>query len=193
MVHDIICASNLERKYPTLYKHVLVSPFPKVHPPEYLETGLRQISDLPVLGKAHEMVQIMLTRMRSESRKIKMLSLMAVRPTVSALVNITQTWLNDSNNTTEGEKAIHFLFIDFSKAFDLVDHSILLSKLTGISTGLCGNGYKAFSKVESDKLSFLGYYQQRGLARRLYHKDLSYPLYFSGHVNQPIILFIHHI
>ena len=28
------------------------------------------------------------------------------RSTVSALVNITQTWLNDSDNTTEGKKAI---------------------------------------------------------------------------------------
>ena len=44
VVHDIICASILERKYPTLYKHALVSPVPKVHPPENLETDFRRIS-----------------------------------------------------------------------------------------------------------------------------------------------------
>ena len=43
---DIICASILERKYPTLYKHALVSPVPKVHPPEDFETDFRQISVL---------------------------------------------------------------------------------------------------------------------------------------------------
>ena len=51
---DIICASIPEKKYPTLYKHALVSPVQKVHLPEDLETDFRQISVLPVLGKVLE-------------------------------------------------------------------------------------------------------------------------------------------
>ena len=51
VAHDILCAGISERKYPTLYKHALVSPVPKVHPPEDIETDFRQISVLPVLGK----------------------------------------------------------------------------------------------------------------------------------------------
>ena len=33
VVHDIICASRVQPKYPTSYKHALVSPVPKVDNP----------------------------------------------------------------------------------------------------------------------------------------------------------------
>ena len=37
------------------------------------------------------------------------------RSTVSVFVDITQTWLNNSYNKTEGKKAIHSLFIDSAR------------------------------------------------------------------------------
>ena len=83
MVHDIICASILERKYPSLYKHTLVSPVPKVHPPEDLETvDFRQISVLPVLCKVLERVQIMLNKdaFRVKENQHALISLMVARP-----------------------------------------------------------------------------------------------------------------
>ena len=45
------------------------------------------------------------------------------------LINISQNWFNDTDNKLHGRKSIHALFVDFSKAFDLVDHSVLLNKL----------------------------------------------------------------
>lgn len=36
VTHDIITASIVQNKYPTMYKHALVSPVPKVHPPANL-------------------------------------------------------------------------------------------------------------------------------------------------------------
>ena len=51
------------------------------------------------------------------------------RSTSSALINISQNWFNDTDNKLHERKSIHSLFVDFSKAFDLVDHSVLLNKL----------------------------------------------------------------
>ena len=51
VIHDLICESINECKYPSLYKQALVSAVPKVNPPENIETDFRQISILPVLGK----------------------------------------------------------------------------------------------------------------------------------------------
>ena len=128
VVHNIITASITEKKYPTLYKHVLVSPIPKIHPPEDIEKDFRQISVIPVLGKVLEKVQISLNK-SALTVTGNQHAFTQGRSTVSALINITQSWFNDTDNSPTGRNGIHALFLDFRKAFDLVDHSILLSKL----------------------------------------------------------------
>ena len=62
VTHDIITASIVQNKYPTMYKHALVSPVPKVHPPEKIESDFRKTSVLPVMAKILEKVQIFLNK-----------------------------------------------------------------------------------------------------------------------------------
>ena len=51
------------------------------------------------------------------------------RSTVSALISTTQTWFNATDCSKTGKMGVHAVFIDFRKAFDLVDHKRLLNKL----------------------------------------------------------------
>ena len=62
MVHDIVVASIVQCKYPTAYKHALISPTPKVRPPTDLDDDFRKISVLPQLAKVLEKLQLQLNR-----------------------------------------------------------------------------------------------------------------------------------
>ena len=62
VVHDIMYASMVQCKYPELYKHALISPVPKVYPPNDIDNDFRQISVLPQLAKVLEKLQLTLNR-----------------------------------------------------------------------------------------------------------------------------------
>ena len=55
------------------------------------------------------------------------------RSTISALIEISQKRFDETENTAHGRKGIHAILIDFSKAFDMGDHRILLSKLASMN------------------------------------------------------------
>ena len=128
IVHDIICASIKECEYPTAYKHALVIPVPKVNPPRDIENDFRQISILPQMAKVLKKLQLKLN-LPSSRINDNQHAFTSKRSTVSALTNISQNWFNVTDNTHSAKNGVHALFIDFRKAFDLVDHGILLRKL----------------------------------------------------------------
>ena len=51
VVHDIICCSIKECKFPILYKHALITPIPKVNCPKDIDDDFRQVSILPHMAK----------------------------------------------------------------------------------------------------------------------------------------------
>ena len=127
VVHDIIWSSITQCKYPTLYKHALFTPIPKVCPPTDIENDFRQISVLPQLAKVLEKVQLKLNNSDLQINDSQH-AFTTERSTVSALACLSQNWFNATDNSHD-KNGVHALFIDFRKAFGLVDHGILLRKL----------------------------------------------------------------
>ena len=128
VVHNIFEASMVQCRYPTAYKHGLINPVPKVYPPKDINTDFRQIYVLPQLGKVLERLQLKLNNSDLKLNDTQH-AFAAERSTVSALINITQNWFNAEDNKSDGKNDVHALFIDFKKAFDVVDHRILTFKL----------------------------------------------------------------
>ena len=128
IVHDIITASIKQCKYPSCYKHGLVTPVPKVYPPVDISNDVRQVSVLPHIGKILERVQLQLNQ-KDITLRPSQYDFTKDRSTTSALIAITQPWFNATDSICRDTAGIHALFIDFRKAFDLIDDGILLNKL----------------------------------------------------------------
>jgi hypothetical protein len=101
---------------------------PKAYPPTDVSNDFRQISVLPHIGKILERVQLQLNQNDIILRPSQH-GFTSGRSTTSALISITQPCFNARDNTCRDKAGIHAIFIDFKKAFDLVDHGILLNKL----------------------------------------------------------------
>ena len=129
IVHDIITGNIKQCKYPSCYKHGLVTPVPKVYPPDDISNDVRQVSVLPHIGKILEKVQLQLNQ-KDITLRPSQHGFTKDRSTTSALIAITQPWFNATDSVGRDTAGIRSLFIDFRKAFDLVDHGILLNKLT---------------------------------------------------------------
>ena len=93
VVHDIICASIVQSKYPTSYKHALVSPVPKVDNPTDINNDFRQTSVLPQVAKVLERIQLKLN-LKDLSLNASQHAFTADRSTMTALASITQDWYN---------------------------------------------------------------------------------------------------
>ena len=99
VVHDIICASIVQSKYPASYKHALVSPVPKVDNPMDINNDFRQISVLPQVAKVLKRIQLKLN-LKDLSLNASQHAFMADRSTMTALANITLDWYNATDSSS---------------------------------------------------------------------------------------------
>ena len=126
----IFNSSLREGVLPSLWKTATIIPIPKKHPPKTIEKDLRTISLTPIVCKVFE--SIMLKRVdetlnhKLDTRQFGSISGTC---TTDALVEMVHQWYQamDTNGTI-----VRILLLDYTKAFDLINHEILISKLKAI-------------------------------------------------------------
>ena len=116
---------------PDVGKQSNVVPVPKSNPPRTIEDDLRPISLTPTLAKHLEwFVGQELLSFVSDKLDAQQFGALNGRSTTHALVDIVHNW----NAALDAGSSVRAVFVDYAKAFDHVDHSILLCKL--ISMGV---------------------------------------------------------
>ena len=113
---------------PDEWKISRVTPLPKSYPPTSVENDVRPISITNTIAKsAEKFLSRWFDDFFEKHLDRNQFGSTASRSTTHALIKITHEIFKaseDSNNF------IRLLFVDFSKAFDLIDHNILLQKFT---------------------------------------------------------------
>ena len=131
-VCSLINSSFREGFLPQLWKSADVSALPKTSPLQRLDKDLRPISLTPVLSKLTEshMRDWVMANIEDILDPLQFGSLTG-RCTTHALIQLHHSWCTEVDRK---DQAVRVLLIDFRKAFDLVDHQIILQKLA--NTGL---------------------------------------------------------
>ena len=134
LICDIINASLYNCTFPSQWKKAKIVPIPKTNPPVSL-ADLRPISLTPAPGKVLEKV-IAKELSKQTQPKLDKCQYGNIRgsSTTHYLINL----LHMAYVSTEEGKATTAVTIDYSKAFDYIDHTILAKKLImmGISSSL---------------------------------------------------------
>ena len=125
-VCGIFNASVRECKMPLLWKRADVVPVPKVNPPTSIESDLRPISMTPTISKVVgswilDAVGSQLDTRQFGGRK--------GRSTAHALVDMLHHW----HKALDDCHSVCVLFVDYAKAFDHVDHNIVIQKLRSLN------------------------------------------------------------
>jgi hypothetical protein len=122
----IFNASVQQGTVPQSWKTANVVPLPKVNPPKVISTDLRPISLTSTLSKILEsFVGSWIMSTIIEKLDTRQYGCMKGRSTTHELVDIIHHW----QQALDQNQSVRALFIDYAKAFDNVDHTIVVNKL----------------------------------------------------------------
>ena len=111
---------------PSLWKKANVIPIAKSRPPKNIEDDLRPISLTPTLSKVLEsLVGRWIMPKVVDKLDTRQYGARKGRSTTHALIDITNTW----HQALDNRQSVRSLFIDYSKAFDHVDHTTVIMKM----------------------------------------------------------------
>jgi len=122
----IFNASLREGYVPPAWKSAEVVPVPKINPPSSIQNDLRPIAILPVLAKVFEsMIGRELLKFLEPNLDDSQFGSRKGRSTTHAIIALIHSWME----SLDGGGSVRAVFVDFRKAFDLVDHNLLFDKL----------------------------------------------------------------
>jgi hypothetical protein len=127
-VADIINSSYKEAHLPESWKKADITPIPKQKPVRDVTKHLRPISLTAIVSKVAEEFVVENYVKPAVLKKIDSNQYVAIpnSTTTIALLSMLQSW----NKATDGNgAAVRVLLLDFKKAFDLIDHHLLVEKL----------------------------------------------------------------
>ena len=127
MLHFQFVSSSRLRSIPSLWKSANVLPIPKSSPAPNIDSDFRPISLTPILSKILESFPYRWL-LQSVSNQIDPLQFGSQRGSSAsmALVHLLHKWYEACDDLGS---SLRTCLLDFSKAFDRVDHNVLLKKL----------------------------------------------------------------
>ena len=131
----IFNASVREGYIPPEWKTANVTALPKVSPPQCISTDLRPVSLTPIVMKVMEgFVCKWIWDIIRDKILPDQYGCMKQTGTTHALINLIHNW----SSATDGLGSfVRILLVDFQKAFDHVDHSLVLQKLCDLDVHKC--------------------------------------------------------
>ena len=120
--------------FPKVWKSAEIIPVPNITPARSIQSDLRPIALLPVGAKVFEgFVREWLLDSLSPTFDAVQFGCLKGRSTAHALTSMLHTWQSSLDNG----HSVRLLLVDFSKAFDRVNHNILFQKLLDHNVPQC--------------------------------------------------------